>query len=52
MPSVSVLMCTNRLDAYLRRALESVLSQRFEDFDFVIVGNGLSSDDSEKLKKI
>lgn len=49
---VSVLMCTNRLDDYFYRAVNSVLAQHFEDFELILVGNDLSPDDAGKLKEL
>lgn len=54
-PKVSVIMatyCRNRAegncDNLLRRAIESVLSQNFEDFEFIIIDDG-SQDGSQQV---
>lgn len=39
-PQVTWLLCTNRSDALLRRAIESCLSQTMSDFELLIVANG------------
>lgn len=38
--SVSWVLCTNRDDALLRRAIDSCLCQTYEDFELVLVVNG------------
>lgn len=48
MPVVSVLMSTYNNAAYLKRAIDSVLSQSFGDFEFVII-NDNSSDNTEEI---
>lgn len=45
---VSVLMCTYNREKFLARAIESVLSQTYEDLEFVIVDDG-STDGTEEL---
>lgn len=47
---VSVLMCTYNREPYLRRAINSVLGQTYEDLEFIIVDDG-SIDGSEALVK-
>lgn len=44
-PSVTVLMPVYNADKYLREAIDSVLSQTFEDFEFIILDDG-STDSS------
>lgn len=39
-PKVSVLMCVFNGERFLREAIESILSQTYEDFEFVIVDDG------------
>lgn len=39
-PKISVLLCTNKIDEYFYQAIESVLSQSFEDFELIIILNG------------
>lgn len=36
-PHVSVVMALNRLDAFVKPAIDSILNQTFKDFEFVIV---------------
>jgi glycosyltransferase involved in cell wall biosynthesis len=47
-PAVSVVMPVCNAEAYLAEAVKSILSQTFEDFDFVIVNDG-STDRSQKM---
>ena len=47
-PVVSVIMLTYNREQYVRRAIESILCQTFEDFEFIIVDNG-SEDSSGKI---
>jgi glycosyltransferase involved in cell wall biosynthesis len=47
-PLVSVVMVTCNVERYLREAMESVLSQTFRDFEFVIVDFG-STDKSQDI---
>ena len=44
-PSVTVLMPVYNADKYLREAIDSVLSQTFDDFEFIILDDG-STDSS------
>jgi glycosyltransferase involved in cell wall biosynthesis len=48
MPKVSVLMSVYNAEVYLREAIDSVLNQSFEDFEFIIVNDG-STDGSEDI---
>src|SRR5216683_1744795 len=36
-PRVTVIMAVNRADEYLRSAVESILDQTFQEFDFLII---------------
>lgn len=47
-PKVSVLMSVFNGEKYLRQAMESILSQTWSDFEFIIV-NDASTDDSSKI---
>lgn len=47
-PAISVLMAVHNGEAFLREAIESVLVQSFEDFEFIIVDDG-SQDRSVEL---
>lgn len=49
MPKISVLMPVyNTEEEYLREAIESILSQDFEDFEFLIINDG-SQNNAEKV---
>ena len=48
MPKVSVIMSVFNTEKYLKEAIDSVLSQTFSDFEFIIVNDG-SSDSSCKI---
>lgn len=50
MPKVSVLMSVYNGDEYLEEAIDSVLSQTFSDFEFIIINDG-SSDNSLAILK-
>lgn len=47
-PAVSVLMAVRNGEAFLREAIESILVQSFEDFEFIIVDDG-SRDSSAEI---
>lgn len=50
MPKVSVIMTSYNLSTYIEKAIESVLSQTFTDFE-LLIGDDASTDDSlEKIK--
>lgn len=40
MPKVSVLMAVYNGDRYLREAIDSILGQTFQDFEFLIINDG------------
>jgi len=48
MPKVTVLMSVFNGERYLREAMESILSQTFEDFEFLIINDG-STDRSREI---
>jgi glycosyltransferase involved in cell wall biosynthesis len=48
MPEVSVLMCVYNDAPYLRESIDSVLSQDFSDFEFIIVDDG-STDETPAI---
>jgi glycosyltransferase involved in cell wall biosynthesis len=50
MPEVSVLMSVRNGEAYLREAVESILAQTFEDFEFIIIDNHSSDRTREILE--
>jgi glycosyltransferase involved in cell wall biosynthesis len=47
-PKISVLMSVYNGEKYLRQAINSILSQTFKNFEFIIVNDG-SSDDTYKI---
>lgn len=49
-PKVTVLMSVYNSEEYLREAIDSILSQTFTDFEFLIINDG-SKDDSLKIIK-
>ena len=52
MPKVSVLMPVyNTKEEYLREAIESILNQTFTDFEFVIINDGSTNENIEKVIK-
>ena len=50
-PKVTVLMSVYNSERYLREAIESILNQTFEDFDFLIINDG-STDESRKIIRL
>lgn len=50
-PAVSVMLCTNVWDAYCDRALFSIESQTFTDFEIVIVANGMDDRTFRRLNR-
>lgn len=48
MPEVSVLMPVYNAAAFLKESIESILSQTFADFEFIIINDG-STDHSEQI---
>lgn len=48
---VTVLMCVYDAERFLVPAVDSVLSQTFEDFEFLIIDDGSKSRSVEKLKR-
>lgn len=47
-PSITVIMPVDNAEAFLPKAIESVLSQTFTDFEFLIINNG-STDRSDEI---
>ncbi len=52
MPSASVLMSVRNGGAYLRQAVDSILGQTFEDFEFIIIDNHSTDHTSELLRSV
>jgi glycosyltransferase involved in cell wall biosynthesis len=50
LPRISILMATNKCDDYFRVALDSCLEQTFSNFELVLVANGMSDNEFERLK--
>lgn len=48
MPAISVLMSVYNGERYLAKAIDSILAQTFEDFEFIIINDG-STDGSSKI---
>jgi len=49
-PTISVLMPVYNAEKYLEIAIESILNQSFQDFEFIIINDG-STDNSESIIK-
>ena len=52
MPQVSVVMSVFNGEAHLEQAIESVLNQRFRDFEFIILDDGSTDGSLEILKQM
>jgi len=48
MPKITIITLTFNRSLFLRRTIESVLSQTFEDFEYIIIDNG-STDDTQSV---
>ena len=52
-PLITVITPTyNRSKLLLSRAIKSVLSQSYKNFEYIIVGDGCTDDTEEKLKEL
>ena len=49
-PSISVVMPVYNCDRYLKESIESILSQTFEDFEFIIINDGSTDSTAEILR--
>jgi glycosyltransferase involved in cell wall biosynthesis len=47
MPTISILMPVYNVELYIAEAIESILSQSFEDFEFIIINDGSTDRTSE-----
>lgn len=50
-PIVSIVMAINSDNEYLEQAINSILTQSYDNFEFIIVANGCADSLWEKLKK-
>ena len=50
-PIISVVMPVYNAESYLEEAIESVVSQTFKDFEFIIIDDGSSDNSLEIIKK-
>ena len=44
---ISVIMGVNKFDEYLPEAIDSILTQSFKDFEFIVVANGSACEEIE-----
>jgi glycosyltransferase involved in cell wall biosynthesis len=51
-PRVTVIMAVNRADEYLRSAVESILHQTFQEFDFLIIVDAGCRDLKDELDRL
>ena len=51
MPRISVIMSVYNSERFLREAVDSILSQTFRDFEFIIINDGSSDSSLNILKK-
>jgi glycosyltransferase involved in cell wall biosynthesis len=49
-PEITVLMSVYNGDKYLRQAIDSILNQTFEDFEFLIINDGSTDNTAEILQ--
>lgn len=49
MPRVSVILPFHRIDAFMKDAIDSVLESSFQDFELVLVSDGVAGNDLEAL---
>ena len=50
-PKLTVLMSVYNGDKFLGRAIESILNQTYQDFEFIIINNGSTDNSIQILKK-
>lgn len=51
-PLVSVLLCTNRVDQYLEIAINSILNQTFDNFELILIANGVTDKQFDLLESM
>ena len=51
LPTISVVMSVYNAGRYLRESVESVLSQTFRDFEFIIIDDGSSDGSADRLRE-
>ena len=51
-PRVTVIMAVNRVDEYLRAAIESILEQTFHEFDFLIIVDAACRHLEEEVRRL
>lgn len=51
MPEISIVMPVYNTELYVAKAIESVLGQTFQDFEFVIIDNGSTDGSSQIIRK-
>ena len=44
MPLISVILCTNKVNAYFFQAIDSLLNQEFKEFEIILVFNKVAAD--------
>ena len=49
-PSISVVMSVNNSELYLKDAIESILNQTFDDFEFIIIDDGSTDYSADIIK--
>ena len=49
-PEVTVLMCAHNAEVFIKEALESILNQTYQNYEFIIVENGSSDNTWEIIK--
>ena len=50
LPLVTVYVVNHNYGKYLDQAVESILSQTFQDFELILIDNGSTDNSKEKLK--
>ncbi|MBR8823446.1 O-antigen biosynthesis glycosyltransferase WbnJ [Fusobacterium necrophorum] len=49
-PKISIIMPVCKYDEYLEQAINSILAQTFQEFEFLIIANGMLVDSFQKLQ--